>query len=289
LGGRISGISVENQLLTAITLTSLEQIPLSLYSPGGLALVLWFAGCNADCTWCPWAVNVGPRAVRELRVSHDEIVDLVHRNKPELVFMHGAPSIENSQLLNLAKTLAKIVPVGLKIRADALLRKHDVPNILFSVILVEIVDEHEFSSELMQSVESMAKGNVHVEILLVLRPDEHAIKTLLLRMKELCGSKPLPLAINIVAHHEVNEFALVQYVDLIRKAGCSSTTFPESSVSELASVLCPYCKHPVIIRQNARIIKLMIDSYGRCRYCNNRIVSRMPRILHKTPVNIPLM
>ena len=185
--------------------------------------------------------------------------------------------------------LTKIIPVGLKIRPNELMTKHDILSKIFSVMLIEIVNEREISKELVQNVKNIIRKGVHAEILLVLQPDELAIKALLSRMEKLCRSEPLSIAINIVAHQEVNEFGLIQYVDLIRKAGCSTITYPESSVSELATVLCPYCKHPVIVRQNTRIIKLMLDRCGRCRYCNNKIVFRMPRILHKIPVNIPLM
>ena len=272
----------------ALTLNSIEYIPLSLYAPGGLALTVWFGGCRGDCPWCPWGADAPPQTLRRLRLSRDMLLDLVRRNSPDLLFFHGADSYVLNWLLSMARDVSSLVPVGFKVAAPRIDTAIELLKPFAAVMLVELTSNDD--PGLLNTLQGYLQGtSMHIEAVMVLPPKEELIREMLTSVRDVCRGLSTPIPINIVPPGNVNELALLSYMDSIRKAGCINTVVAGSRISELSTVFCPHCKRPVVIRHGYWVIDLKLDEHGRCKYCGAKVVSRMPRIRRKTAINVPIM
>jgi hypothetical protein len=291
------------------SLTSLEYIPLTLYRPYGLSLVLWIwsgdlgvEGCNE----CPWSDAYD--AKESLDLIEIQASSIVKRGKElniDLIFLHGGEPLYKPWFSCLSDMLAKEgINLGVKARLDIIL-KYGFREALeakgLKAILVEVPQrislEFNMESALTEVIERALNRDVYIEVLItdLISPLDSNIKDRTrdilkqyrIAIDHLRQLKPVPIGI-YAAHLEEHDILSIRKI--IREV-CSEKTIcyiVESNKRIYPDYIkCPTCGIEVAKRSDILVIPLIKDT--KCVSCGGQIFIREPRkIRRRFPVNTPI-
>ncbi len=270
----------------AILVTTCDRIPLSLFCTGGLALVVNFIGClYRDCPVypCPWSADLDSRSARTIDLRSEELTSIVSTYNPDIVFFHGAEPCLYGKLHKLINSL-KTPLLGMKIRARTLSKHNETCISLLRnirLLLIEVVD--------LEDVLHVSKSLdlVHDHILEFVIPlysisESHSV---LAHLVELLNKLKLNnTAVNLVPVSEIfTSSDILRLVDTLRKRHVHIYV-PSSPIAELASVFCPSCKLPIVVRQSYTLIKYSATEDGKCRYCGAKVLTYVAKRRLRIPI-----
>lgn len=259
--------------LSSIYFGTTNKIPLSLGFVDGTAIVINFIGCSSNCSSCPWDANLDMRSARIVKWCGNEFVSVFDMYKPDMVFLNGG---DFWRYKGLDKVLAVVTSLdtvkGSKI--IPLNAPNDVLSNMFRVIeisdivLVEV--NRLVDMKLFENILRNFAVNKHFEIVLV-EEDPASIESLADTTIEIVTGLGLLIPLNIVS--DILDTALIHksMSRLREKYPLIHTLWTD--LTEYSSVICPYCKMPVVARSGAQIVKMAIDNECRCKYCGNKIIS----------------
>lgn len=289
------------QDIAGATLASIEYIPLTLYKPHGLALILWVWSGDIDlrgCTACPW------KALYEDRRSHDlisinieSIIKRAEELSVDMVFLHGGEPVSKPWLSPLVEVLRQYgIKLGLKARVE-MLQKLTSSQLIKSIeaLLIEIPSKAPkdlLEKALYNSLESLSGSeNLYVELLFT---DPSLEKSFIDNLAELNrslgrispGRQPVPIGFHAQSLAEHEMLSLVRIVNKTCVTICyviesSSKIYPEE-------IRCPRCGTIVARRRDVLVIPL--GSNGtECPRCGGKIFRSKPnRIKRAYPVLSPI-
>ncbi len=291
------------------SLTSLEYIPLTLYRPYGLSLVLWIWSGDLGvkgCSECPWSDAYDAKG--SLDLIEIQASSLVKRGKElgiDLIFLHGGEPLYKPWFSCLSDMLAKEgIDLGVKARLDILL-KYGFREALeakgLKAILIEVPQRisMEFNIELAltEVIERALNRCMYTEILItdLISPLDSNIKD---RTKDILEQyriaidrlRPLrPIPIGIYAAH-LEEHDILSIRKIIREV-CSGKTICYTIESNKKIypdyIKCPTCGIEVAKRNDILVTPLITDI--KCLSCGTRIFVQEPRkIKRRFPVNTPI-
>ncbi len=113
-------------VLAAITLENIEDVPLALYSPGGIALIFNFCGCNENCRYCPWSVNISNDLCRKVVMDSKTIYSKLSKYHPDIIVFRGADPYlcrEFDMFKDISIKLKETLRCSLCIKIDLLVLK----------------------------------------------------------------------------------------------------------------------------------------------------------------------
>ena len=264
-------------LPASVLVTVCDRIPLSLFCPGGLAIVINFVGCLCGCNVenCPWDANLNPRNTRIAKLSPREISSLVSKYKPDLVFFHGAEPYLYSNFLDLIKALSG-VNVGVKVCARLIpkfLSHHGkfLREFQSLVLLIEIIDLNDI--EILHNYLHALLNSKFILEFAILAEDQAKLHQIILHLVDTVVIHKLnSVAINLVPTSSLSEEEMLYLVTAFREKFIHIYV-PSSHILELASVLCHKCRLPIVVRRNHTVIKLNIEGQGVCKYCHSKVLT----------------
>jgi len=265
-------------LPASVLVTTCDRIPLSLFCPGGLAIVINFVGCPCKCNieHCPWDADLEPKSVRIVRLSSREISSLVSKYSPDLLFFHGAEPYLYSGFLDLIKELNK-VNVGVKVHAKLLPRFLSYYNELLQelkslVLLIEVTDLSDVEV-LHNHLCTFPNSKIILEFVILAQDQTKLHQTTLRLVNTIVVHGLSSTAINLVPSSTLlTEEQMLHLVTTLRKKFVH-IYIPSSHISELASVLCHKCRLPIVVRRNYTVTKLNIGKQGECKYCHSKVLT----------------
>lgn len=273
----------------SVLATVCDRIPLSLFCPGGLAIVINFVGCLCKCDVerCPWDANLDPRSVRITRLSSQEISSLVSRYRPDLVFFHGAEPYLYNAFPHLVKSLSG-VNIGVKVCARMLPKFLNYYNkflqeIQYIVLLIEIIDLNDV--EILNNHLDVLSSSKFIFEFAVLAEDQVKLHQMMSRIINVITTHGLnSVAINLVpTSARLSEEQVLHLVTTFREK-FTHIYVPSSYISELASVLCHKCRLPIVVRRNYTVIKLNVGEQGTCKYCHSKVLTCVARHKLRMPL-----
>ena len=282
--------------ISSVYLTNVENIPLSLCCIGGLAIVVKYIQCPYDCRFCPWESNLNIRSARVLDVDQEVFSELLKKYRPDIVFLCGGkPWLYNvsSELASVASNNGVFVGVKLltcPVDSDELKLMQSFSK-LCDIVLVEVTGCTDIDLAFSLVNENVSQGK-HVEVVVVGQGIDEVSQIIKDVVHRVLNAK-IVLPINILVETSKNVHQLYKFIDTIR--GIYPLIHSLSTpASEFASILCPKCLIPVVVRSGTRLIKMSLDESCRCGYCKNEVVSSCRIICKakmqiKVPVNIALI
>ena len=265
-------------LPASVLVTTCDRIPLSLFCPGGLAIVINFVGCpyrcNIEC--CPWDADLEPKNARTIKLPSQEISSLVSKYNPDLVFFHGAEPYLYSGFLDLIKALSE-VNAGVKVHAKLLPRFLSYYDKLLQelrslVLLIEVTNLSDI--ETLHNYLHVFSSSKTVLEFVILAQDYIRLHQILLRLiNTIVVHRLRSTAINIVPISTLlTEEQIFHLVTTLREKFIHIYV-PSSHISELASVYCHKCRLPIVVRRNYTVIKFNIGKQGECKYCHSKVLT----------------
>lgn len=280
------------------SLLSLELIPLTLYKPYGLSLVLWiWSGDSgvAGCVECPWRALYDPRRSHDLKCV--KAIDIVSRIKSlgvDMLFLHGGEPLLKQWIQCIPRAPSESIPgLGAKVRADVL-RGVDVRGLDLDAMLLEVSVKNlaeGYRESIADMLEKALKRDIYLEVILTdleshedLRVEE--ILRILSEIPEICSAcanKIIPIGIYAAHLDDKGILMLRKHVEKIcRSAVCYVIESMGSIYPDY--VRCPYCKSIVAIRRGGVIVPIHSDR-AECPSCGARIFRHKPgRIKRQTLV-----
>ncbi|MDT7887479.1 MAG: hypothetical protein RQ885_00710 [Desulfurococcales archaeon] len=292
------------QDIMGASISSLEYVPLTLYKPYGLSLILWIWSGDLGiegCRECPWSEAYGSKSSLDLvEVSIDKILERGKDLKIDLIFLHGGEPIYKQWFRCFADLLVRGgIGLGVKARLDAISRYganglSEVKGL--GAVLIELL--FRFSEEidkLLPSIlEKLLSRNTYVEILVTdlfspLERDIKAqIKNLLERyriiVKDIYTSRPIPLGVYAA---NLSEQDLLSIRKIIRDS-CDKNIICYIIESNRRiypdHINCPTCGIEVAKRSDILVIPTISSNV--CPSCGTEIfVYRPLKIKKRIPVH----
>lgn len=290
------------------SLSSLEYIPLTLYRPYGLSLILWIWSGDLGvegCRGCPWPEAYEAKESLDLvEIQASSIIERGKRLDIDLIFLHGGEPIHKPWFSCLSEMLAKEgISLGVKVRLDILL-KYGFKEILearrLNAILIEVSQNiigSRIEPALTEIIRNALSKDMYIEILVTdlispLSSDmRDRIKSILEQytntLENLTPSRPIPIGI-YAAHLEEHDVLSIRKI--IREICVGKTTcyIIESNKKIYPDYIkCPTCGIEVARRSDILVIPLINDV--KCMSCGSRIFMHGPhRIRRRFPINTPI-
>ncbi|MEM4969977.1 MAG: hypothetical protein QXE01_01850 [Sulfolobales archaeon] len=290
------------------SLSSLEYIPLTLYRPYGLSLILWIWSGDLGvegCRGCPWPEAYEAKESLDLiEIQASSIIERGRRLDIDLIFLHGGEPMYKPWFLCLSETLAKEgISLGVKARFDILL-KYGFKEILeargLNAILIEVpqnIPGSRIESVLTEIMKKALNRNIYIEILVtdLISPLDSdmrdRIKNILeqyrIAIDNLTPSRPIPIGI-YAAHLEEHDVLSIRKIIREICVGKATCYIIESNKKIYPDYIkCPTCGVEVARRSDILVIPLITDV--KCMSCGSRIFMHSPhRIKRRFPVNTPI-
>jgi len=281
-------------MLSSIRLTNTGKIPLSLYSIGGLSLVLNFIECPLNCGSCPWESNIGRRSARLIEFNPQIVVKLAKQYDVDIIFLHGAEPYNYISYDDVKRIKDESnIAIGLKInpliaennsRFTSMINFIDVA--LFEIVLNSDIELQ--TTSLMHIMHSSIVQFKHIEIAIVVMDSKDNL-TLIKTLKNVINIiKKNDIPINIVLIDNTYKVFDINLISRIREEH-PLIQIPTAEVFENASTICPRCKNVVIIRRGGIVYKANINDMGKCIFCGYKLANSMSKKLVKLPLDIPLV
>ncbi len=269
-----------------ILVTTCDRIPLSLFCPGGLALVVNFIGCpyrECPVNPCPWSADLDSRSARTIDLRFEYLTSIVSSYNPDIVFFHGAEPCLYEKLPKLISSL-KVLPIGMKLRARTLSKHNETFKALVrstQLLLIEVIDLEDVL-HISKSLNLIHNHIIEFVIPLYSISESHIV---LAHLVELLNELKLnDTAVNLIPVAEtITSSDLLRLVDSLRKRYVHIYV-PSSPIAELASIFCPSCKLPIVVRQSYTLIKYGAREDGECRYCGTKVLTRVAKRRLRIPI-----
>ena len=273
-------------MIAAVVISNVERIPLTLSYPGGIALIIAFINCPQQCKKCPWNANLSNKNAKVIELSPSNLINLVKRYNPDIVFFHGAEPYlypYSKSLLTAIRREFGNLCIGMKIIPSIAFKNLFVLNQivnLIDIILVEVID--------IESIEALTKlkylfEDMHLEIVILINIDNiHHIEEFVVMLSNMFKNKIVPINL-ILAEEVISNSLLLKIIDKLRNI-YPFISIPSSPSTDLASILCPRCKTYVILRQSFITMKINTNSEGKCKYCGYKCILRLPKKIVKIPI-----
>lgn len=286
-------------------IASLEYIPLTLYRPFGLALILWIWSGDRDieirgCTRCPWSsLYEDKRSYDLISVNIGSIVKRVEELHTDLLFLHGGEPISRPWLSSSISMLKQLgIPVGIKARVE-LLEKYDVASILRYVDALLIEVPSWISKDLLKRIlydanmkNTLSRKDLYVELLftdIVLEKQLVEKITEINRFLETLARSGQPVPIGFHAY-DLSEREILSLARIINRA-CSGICYVIESINKVSpeEIRCPSCK-TVVARRKETIILPARQNSAECPGCGVKIFRHEPHRVRRTqPIFSPVI
>jgi hypothetical protein len=281
-------------MLSSIRLTNTGKIPLSLYSVGGLSLVLNFIECPLNCDSCPWESNIGRRSARLIEFNPQIIVKLAKQYGVDIIFLHGAEpynyiSYDDVKRIKDESSIAmgfKINPLIAEGNSRFISMTNFIDVALFEIVLNSDIELQ--TKSLMNIMHSSIVQFKHIEVAVVVMGGKNNLGLINTLKNVINIVKKNDIPINIVLINNMYKVFDINLINRLREE-YPLIQIPTAEVFENASTICPRCKNIVIIRRGGIVYKVNIDDIGKCIFCGYKLVNSMSKKLVKLPLDIPLV
>jgi DNA-directed RNA polymerase subunit RPC12/RpoP/organic radical activating enzyme len=284
--------------IAGASILSLELIPLTLYKPHGLSLVLWIWSGDSGvigCVECPWKALYDPRRSHDLKCVR--AIDIVSRAKSlnvDMLFLHGGEPLLKQWTQCIPRVLSKSLPgLGAKVRAEVL-RGVDVKGLGLDAMLLEVSVKNlaeGYKESIADLLKKALERDIYLEVILTdLRSHEdlriEEILKILSEIPEICSAcagKIIPIGIYATHLDDKSILMLRKHVEKICRSGVCYIIESMGSIYP-DYVRCPYCKSIAAIRRGGVIVPIHGDK-AECPSCGARIFHHKPgRIKRHTQV-----
>ncbi|MDD2207014.1 MAG: AmmeMemoRadiSam system radical SAM enzyme [Aminobacterium sp.] len=282
-------VSLNYGLVSSIAIDPVEKKPLYHWNPGTSILSLGSIGCNMYCPFCQnWQISTCSKSIPLTYISPSEIVDIARRKHLQAVsFTYNEPFVWYEYILDSARALKKegfsVVLVSNGMVSEEPLNEL-LPYIDAANIDVKAFDAPTYSllggdlTTVKNTVESMVKAHVHVELTSLIVPGIHKDVQWLDPLSEWASS----LSPNIVLHisryfpcykwHEApTPLDLLEEAQERAKKHLSFVYL--GNVQSSAITFCPLCGSMIMERRGYNTLLFGLDKKGNCAHCGNHIVT----------------
>lgn len=275
--------------IAGASLLSLELIPLTLYKPHGLSLVLWIWSGDSGvtgCVECPWKALYDPRRSHDLKcVRAIDIVSRIKSLNVDMLFLHGGEPLLKQWIQCIPRALSGSIPgFGAKVRADVL-RDINIKDLSLDAMLLEVSVKNlaeDYKESIVDILKKALERDTYLEVILTdLRSHEDLrigeILRILSEIPEICSacaSKIIPIGI-YAAHLDDKGILMLRkrVEEICRSAICYIVESMGAIYPDY--VRCPFCKSIVAIRRGGVIVPIHSDK-AECPSCGTRIFYHKP-------------
>ncbi len=260
-------------MVTAITASVIEKIPLYHFYPGSWSINLWVPGCPYTCSNCPWNAVVGGEDAGSLyvlkKIDVGEIIDYYNQVGANVVSVLGGEPLVQEWVIELlgklkSKNTNTVVRTTLAVSKDIIEKLHvdailiDIPLLTGSTPPIDTV---------MENMELIKRKDIHCELLLSID------KTSILRWTNIVGKlygldKNTPIHIQIV--EPVNWKTIKKIIGGFENSGFNHIYLVGDTSGEYSTTYCPSCKTPLIIRDRYGVREILLVD-NRCPKCGSEL------------------
>ncbi len=238
-------------MITAVTASIIEKVPLYHFYPGSWSVNIWLPGCPYTCKNCPWnAATSGEDAGRLYilrRTSVREIIDYCSQVGTNIVsIMGGEPLVQ--EWVTALLTELKNRDIRTVIRTTLTVSKNIIERINVDAVVVDmplLAGSTPPIDIIFKNMEIIGKRNIHYELLLLID------KTSVLRWSSFIEKarkldKEVPIHVQVT--DDINWKTIKKMVDELEDIGFSYVYVVGDTSGEYSTTYCPHCKTPLIIR-----------------------------------------
>lgn len=174
--------------VVAISLNSIELIPLLFYKPGGSSLTIYIYSEDV-CESCPWKEYQGSKKAFDLRnISLEKILRRYYELKPDILFFSGGDLLTYNDSYDILKILReKNIKIGVKHEISKDINISALSYI--DALLIEIKALKDL--EKIDHIISLLEGKIHIEMLIdEISEDPERRAYITLWIKDLCKRFP---------------------------------------------------------------------------------------------------
>ncbi len=256
-------------MVTAVTVSMIEKIPLYHFYPGVRSLNLWVPGCPYTCNNCPWGAVVGGEDVGKLYdlrvISIEKILDYYNHVNAKIVSVLGGEPLVQEWVVTLLdelknKNVKTVVKTTLSVSRNILEKLH-VDAILIDLPL--LAGSIPLFSDVIENISIVDKKNIHYEILLSI-DNTSMLKWPHISEKLSSLGKDTPIHLQIT--EPVNWKTIRKLIDILEHKGFNYIYVVGDTSGEYTTTYCPKCKSPVIIRDEYGLREVLLDN-NKCPKC----------------------
>ncbi len=256
-------------MVTAITASIVEKIPLYHFYPGSWSINLWVPGCPYTCSNCPWNAAVNGEDVGNLyvlkKMNVDEIIDYYNQVEAKVVSILGGEPLVQEWIIELLEelknrnirtaiktTLAVSKDIVEKLHVDAILV--DIPLLTGSTPPIDVVIEN---------IEIIGRKNIHYELLLSI--DKTSILKWINIMEKIYKlNRDVPIHIQVA--EPIDWRIIKKIIDELDNTGFNYIYVVGDTSGEYSTTYCPHCKTPLIIRDEYGVREILVVN-NKCPNC----------------------
>lgn len=260
-------------MVTAITASIVEKIPLYHFYPGSWSINLWVPGCPYTCNNCPWNAVVEGEDVGNLytlrKIGVNEIMNYYRQIEAKIVSVLGGEPLVQEWVTQLLRELKEedvrtVIRTTLTISRDTIRKLNvdamliDIPLLTGSIPLMDVVVEN------MKLVDE--KG-IHSELLLLI--DKTSIlKWTTIKNKLYQLNKETPIHVQVV--ESINWRSVKKIINSLENMGFNYIYVVGDTSGEYSTTYCPHCKTPLIVRDKYGVREILLVN-NRCPKCGSEL------------------
>ncbi len=256
-------------MVTAITTSVIEKIPLYHFYPGSWSINLWVPGCPYTCNNCPWSAVVNGEDVGKLyelkKITLDEILDYYRQVSANIVsILGGEPLIHEWVAKLLSELKAKGIRTAVKSTltvSSSIVEKLDVDAFLIDIPI--LAGSTPSIGNVIDNIMYISRRGIHYELLLLID------STSILKWTKILGKlqiidKGTPIHVQIV--EPINWKTIKKIVDKLEATGFNYVYVVGDTSGDYSTTYCPNCKTPLIIRDEYGVREVLLKD-DKCPKC----------------------